>query len=114
MLPHRQLGGVGIFSQQSFQDLIVVVAPVIDRTQVDMLMQLFPVGVMHALGPHLFHDRRQRAVLRRQRHLDMKLQVPLGVAETFLVTRFLLNLHQLHDVLFGHLSRREFSNIAFN
>ena len=114
MLPHRQLGGVGIFSQQSFQDLIVVVAPVIDRTQVDMLMQLFPVRVMHALGPHFFHDRRQRTVLRGQRHLDVELEIPLGVAETLLVARFLLNLHQLHDVLFGHLSRREFSNIAFN
>ena len=114
MLPHRQFGGVRIFSQQRLQDLIVVVAPVIDGAQVDMLMQLFPVRVMHALGPHFFHDRRQGAILRGQRHLDMKLQIPLGVAETLLVARFLLNLHQLHDVLFGHLSRREFGNIAFN
>ena len=43
----------------------------------------------------------------------MELKIPFGIAEALLFTRFFLDFHQLHDVLLGHLSRREFGNIAF-
>ena len=77
-------------------------------------MRLFPVRVMYALGPHLFHDSGEGGVLRCQRHLHMKLKIPFGIAKTLLFTRFFLDFHQLHDVLLGHLSGGEFGNVAFD
>ena len=44
----------------------------------------------------------------------MKLKIPFRIAEAFLFTRLLLDLHQLHDVLLGHLGGGELGNIAFN
>jgi len=38
VLPHCQLGGMGIFANQRPQDLVMVVTPVIYRTQVDVVV----------------------------------------------------------------------------
>ena len=57
MLPHRQLSRMRIFANQRFKNLVMIVAPVIDGTRIDMVMQFFPLRVMYALGPHFFANR---------------------------------------------------------
>lgn len=44
----------------------------------------------------------------------MELQIPLRVAEAILFAGVLLDLHQLHDILFGHLGGSEFGDVAFD
>lgn len=45
VLPHRQLSGVRIFTNQRFKDLIVIVTPVVDGTGIDMVVQFFQYGL---------------------------------------------------------------------
>ena len=56
MLPHGQLRRMRIFANQRLKNLVMIVAPIIDGTRVDMVVQFFLVRVMHALGPHFFYD----------------------------------------------------------
>ena len=88
MLPHRQFGGVWIFANQRPQDLVMVVAPVIYRAQVDVVVQLLPVGVVNTLSPHFFNNRGQGRVLCCQRDLHMEQEIPLGVTKAFFVRDF--------------------------
>ncbi len=71
----------------------MIVAPVVDGAQVDVVVQFFPVRVVYPLGPHFFNDGGKGGVLGSQRDLDMELQVPLGITEALLVAGFLLNFH---------------------
>ncbi|MNP36272.1 hypothetical protein D3C76_1296500 [compost metagenome] len=68
---------------------------------------------MNALSPHFFDDCCQGGILRGQRHLNVELQIPFGIAETFFFARLILNFHQFHYVLLGHLGRSKLSDIAF-
>lgn len=77
VLPHRQLSGVRIFTNQRFKDLIVIVTLVVDGTGIDMVVQFFPVRVVNALSPHFLNDCRQRRILGCQGDLDVELQIPL-------------------------------------
>ncbi len=88
MLPHRQFRGMGIFANQRPQDLIMVVAPVIYCTRVDVVVQFFPVRVVNTLSPHFFHDGGQGGVLRGQRDLHMELEIPFGVTKAFSLRDF--------------------------
>lgn len=45
VLPHRQFCRVRIFTDQCFENLIMVITPVIDGTCVDMLVQFFQYGL---------------------------------------------------------------------
>lgn len=44
----------------------------------------------------------------------MELQIPLRVAEAILFAGVLTDLHQLHDILFGHPGGSEFGDVAFD
>ena len=114
MLPHCQFRRMRIFTNQGLKNLVVVVTPVIYRAGINVIMQFLPVRVVNALSPHFFNDCRQRCVLSRKGDLNVELQVPFGIAETFFFTRMILDFHQLHDVLLGDLRRCEFCDIAFN
>lgn len=45
VLPHRQLSGMRIFTNQRLKDLVVIVAPVVDGTGIDMVVQFFQYGL---------------------------------------------------------------------
>ena len=77
VLPHGQFRGMGIFTNQRLEDLVVIVSPVIHRSRIDMIVQFFPVRVVNALSPHFFYNCGQRGILRRQGNLNVDLQIPL-------------------------------------
>ncbi len=45
VLPHGQLRGMGIFTNQCLKNLVVIVAPVIDGAQIDVIVQFFQYGL---------------------------------------------------------------------
>lgn len=45
VLPHRQFCRMGIFANQRFKDLIVIVAPVIHGAGIDVIVQFFQYGL---------------------------------------------------------------------
>lgn len=45
VLPHRQLSGMRIFTNQRLKDLVVIVTPVVDGSGIDMVVQFFQYGL---------------------------------------------------------------------